>query len=84
MDKYMNEDRPKDIPVRLPGPSYSVIARLVLLDGGDELRPARAVRWTPTHVMVKMQESEGMEPVYVWLRSEDVRRVVRRPPRPTP
>lgn len=78
MDRYMNEDLPKDIPVKLPGPSYSVIVRLVLLDGTEEYRPARAVRWTPTHVMAKLQERDGLDPQYLWLNSSDVHRAIRR------
>jgi len=46
----MNENLPRNMPVKLPGPSYSVIVRLVLLDGNEEFRPARAVRWSPTSV----------------------------------
>lgn len=80
MDRYANEEIPTSVPVKLPHPSYAVIARLVLLDGAQEWRPARAVRWNETHVMVKLQEKEGAEPEYVWLRSADVRRVFRRPP----
>jgi len=78
-DLYANEQRPKDIPVKLPGPSYAVIVRLVLLDGDVEWRPARAVRWNLTHVMLRLQESEGIEPAYVWLRIQDVQRAIRRP-----
>lgn len=78
MDRYMNEDLPKDIPVKLPGPSYSVIVRLVLLDGDEEYRPARAVRWSSTHVMIKLQERDGLDPQYLWLRSGDVHRAIRR------
>jgi len=78
MDWYMNENLPGDIPVKLPGPSYSVIARLVLLDGSEELRPARAVCWTPTHVMIKLQERDGLDPQYLWLHSRDVHRAIRR------
>lgn len=65
--------------MKLPHPSYAVIARLVLLDGAEEWRPARAVRWNPTHVMVKLQD-KGVEPEYVWLRCKDVQRVSCRPP----
>lgn len=66
----MNEEIPKEIPVKLPGPSYSVISRLVLLDGSEEYRPSKAVRWSRSHVMIKLQERDGIEPEYVWLRSE--------------
>lgn len=61
----MNEEIPKDIPVKLPGPSYSVISRLVLLDGSEEYRPSKAVRWSRSHVMIKLQERDGIEPEYV-------------------
>jgi len=80
MDRFMNEEIPKDIPVKLPGPSYSVISRLVLLDGSEEYRPSKAVRWSRSHVMIKLQERDGIEPEYVWLRVEDVQRVLRKPP----
>ena len=55
----MNEDLPRDIPVKMPGPSYVVIVRLVLLHGNEEYRPARAVRWSSTHVTIKVQERGG-------------------------
>jgi hypothetical protein len=42
----------------IPGPSYAVIVRLVLLDGNEEYRPA--VRRTPTHV-IKLQERDGLD-----------------------
>ena len=74
----MNEDLPRDIPVKMPGPSYAVIVRLVLLDGNEEYRPARAVRWSSTHVMIKLQERDGLDPQYLWLRSRDVQRKIRR------
>ena len=59
----MNGEFPKDILVKLPGPSFSVIARLVLLDGTEELRSPRAVRWTSTHVMIKLPERDGVPAV---------------------
>ena len=39
---------------------------------------ARAVRWSSTHVMIKLQERDGLDPQYLWLRSGDVHRAIRR------
>ena len=56
-----------------------MISRLVLLDGSEEYRPSKAVRWNRSHVMIKLQERDGIEPEYVWLRVKDVQRVLRKP-----
>ncbi len=77
MAQYANEETPRDIPVKKPGPSYAVLARLVAMTGDESWMPARAVRWSHTHVMVRLQETELDDPTYVWLRSADVRRSVR-------
>jgi len=66
MADYMNTALPPSIPVRPGGESRDVLARLVLLTGEERFESARAVRYTPTHTMVRL--SDG----YVWLRNDDV------------
>lgn len=55
-----------------------VIARLVWPDA-EEWRPATANRWTKTHVLVTWAEDGQPRERLVWLRAEDVTRVIRRP-----
>lgn len=68
---------PAHVPVKPQG-SILVIVRVVWNDGVEEWRPARAIRWTTTHVMVIWLEdpdnprSERCE----WLRAGDVARSV--------
>lgn len=81
--KPLNHEHPPRSPVR-PSGDLPVIVRL-LWETHEELLPARAIRWTDTHVMVVIK---ALAPPYnqheliVWLRVEDVFRTVpRRPPR---
>ncbi|MET3977399.1 hypothetical protein [Cellulosimicrobium sp. 4261] len=78
----LNYESPGRAPVR-PSGDLPVIARL-LWETHEELLPARAIRWTATHVMVVVK---ALTPPYnqhelvVWLRVEDVFRTIpRRPP----
>jgi len=91
-----NGERPAHIPVKPMG-SIAVIAHVVWSDGTEEWRPARAIRWTPTHVMVGWLEeaADAGRPAraqhtshderWEWLRAQDVMRSVRwlvPPPKP--
>ena len=72
----VNSEQPARAPVA-PSGDIPVIVRLVWSDGLEEWRPARAVRWTRTHVMVgwrARQEATGDQ--WVWLRAGDVMRSV--------
>ncbi len=46
-----NTEQPPGVPVAPMG-DVAVIVHLLWSDGSEEWRPARAVRWTRTHVMV--------------------------------
>ncbi|MGN8245217.1 hypothetical protein ACTHAM_002336 [Cellulomonas soli] len=72
-DAPLNADVPRHIPVKPQG-RIPVLARLVLL-GGAFWVPARAIRWTQTHVMVVITDDELTTREHlVWLRAADVRR----------
>jgi len=49
------------------------------LEVGGGWRPARAIRWTSTHVMVGWVEESGdrRDERWEWLRAQDVMRSVR-------
>jgi hypothetical protein len=71
----------RDLPVRIPSrPSgdVPVIVRVVWSDGREEWRPARAVRWTSSHVMVAWRDDEADPRTerHEWLRAGDVARSV--------
>ncbi|HMO12413.1 MAG TPA: hypothetical protein PKB06_13140 [Actinotalea sp.] len=70
--RVVNREQPASTPTSPMG-DVPVIARVVWSDGLEEWRPARALRWTRTHVMVGRHESEE---VWVWLRAGDVMRSV--------
>lgn len=77
----VNAVTPERVPLRPQG-SIPVIVRL-LWTTHEELVPARAVRWTPEHVMVSIAPiggPDGARELYVWLRSDDVYRTVPRRP----
>lgn len=80
--KPLNYEHPPRSPVR-PSGDLPVIVRL-LWETHEELLPARAIRWTDTHVMVVIK---SLTPPYnqheliVWLRVEDVFRTIPRRPR---
>ncbi len=76
-----NGERPASVPVKPMG-SIPVIVHLVWSDGGEEWRPARAIRWTATHVMVGWVDgdearAERRDEHWEWLRAQDVMRSVR-------
>jgi hypothetical protein len=56
----------------------AVIARLVTA-AGVEFRPAAAIRWTTSHVMVCLEDHRGTAVTadYIWLRAPDVMRHLR-------
>ena len=66
-----NREVPESAPVRPQG-DVPVIARVVWSDGSEEWRPARAVRWTSTHVMVAWRDSpkDPYSERHEWLRAE--------------
>jgi len=72
-----NREAPARIPVRPQG-DIPVIVRVVWLDGTEEWRPARAVRWTAEHVMVAWRDEPGdpRSERHEWLRAGDVARSV--------
>lgn len=59
-----------------------VIVHLVWSDGLEEWRPARAIRWTRSHVMVGWRADHGAAAPapateqWAWLRAGDVMRSV--------
>ena len=65
------------MPLRPPGRSFAVIARLVLDNGAEEWRPVKAVRWTAEHVLVHGQAEDLGGDFYAWLVADDVARVIR-------
>lgn len=86
--KVVNREQPARVPVKPMG-SVDVIVRVQWSDGVEEWRPARAVRWTPTHVMAGWHEElpSGLRERREWLRAGEVMRSVswlvppERPPR---
>ncbi|MBD8060337.1 hypothetical protein IC607_15330 [Cellulomonas sp. JH27-2] len=72
-----NHDIPEHVPLRPTG-DLPVIAHVVWADGVEEWRPARAVRWTRTHVMVAWRDDERdpRSERHEWLRAADVARSV--------
>ncbi len=65
------------MPVKPQG-SIAVIAHVVWADGVEEWRPARAIRWTATHVMVPWLEDDKnpRSERYEWLHASDVARTI--------
>jgi hypothetical protein len=78
MRQVANRDLPAAIPTR-PSGDVPVIVRVVWSDGDEEWRPARAVRWTSTHVMVAWRDEDGdpRSERHEWLKAADVARSVR-------
>ena len=76
----VNTERPETIPVKPMG-NIPVIVHLVWSDGAEEWRPARAIRWTASHVMVGWtdgdERAERRDERWEWLRAQDVMRSVR-------
>ena len=69
MPEYMNQERPRNIPVKAGGEPRRVVVRLVRMDGTEEFVPGRSVRYAgQTHVMVAV----GSPTEYFWFRAEDV------------
>lgn len=56
-----NREQPASVPVAPMG-DVPVIARVLWSDGLEEWRPARAVRWTRSHVMVGWREEADSGP----------------------
>ncbi|MGW6130639.1 hypothetical protein ACWFNE_11510 [Cellulomonas sp. NPDC055163] len=75
--EVVNADRPGRVPVKPMG-SIEVIVHVVWSDGTEEWRPARAIRWTSTHVMVGWRHDRRgrVDEEWVWLRAQDVMRSV--------
>ena len=83
--KPINHEHPARSPVR-PSGDLPVIVRL-LWETHEELLPARAIRWTDTHVMVVIKPLTppyNQHELIVWLRVEDVFRTIPRRPRLVP
>lgn len=76
--EVLNRDRPASVPVKPMG-DVAVIVHVVWSDGAEEWRPARAIRWTATHVMVGWFEEmdSRRDERWEWLRAQDVMRSVR-------
>lgn len=81
-----NRDQPASVPTRPMG-EVPVIVRVLWADGSEEWRPARANRWTRSHVFVSWRDDPGDAATerYEWLRAGDVMRSVSWlvPPHPT-
>jgi hypothetical protein len=75
--EVLNAETPVNVPVKPMG-SIEVIAHVVWSDGTEEWRPARAIRWTSTHVMVGWRRERGgrADDLWVWLKAGDVMRSV--------
>ncbi len=85
-----NGDKPASVPVKPMG-SIPVIVHVVWSDGTEEWRPARAIRWTTTHVMVGWVDEpprgapqNRKDEHWEWLRAQDVMRSVSWLVPPTP
>lgn len=77
----LNHEKPDHVPTRPQG-DLPVIVRL-LWGTHEELMPARAIRWTDTHVMVVVRATSGpsnQHELIAWLRAEDVYRTIPRRP----
>ena len=72
-----NREQPVSVPVKPMG-NVDVIVHIVWADGAEEWRPARAIRWTSTHVMVGWVEdaTDRRRERWEWLRAQDVMRSV--------
>jgi hypothetical protein len=77
MNRPLNREMPDRVP-RRPMGEIPVIARLVWPDG-EEYRAVLANRWTRAHVMVTWVEDGPYRDRSVWLRAQDVTRVLRPP-----
>ncbi len=77
----VNREQPANAPVAPMG-DVPVIVHLVWSDGMEEWRPARAIRWTRSHVMVGWRathDASAPAPAteqWAWLRAGDVMRSV--------
>lgn len=69
MPDFMNVNRPSSIPVRPGGDPRDCTVRLVEMTGEESFVNCRAVRYTPTHTMVRIA---GPDTFYLWLKNEDV------------
>ncbi len=81
----INYSMPDHVPVRPQG-DRPVIAHLVWTTH-EELIPGRAIRWTPTHVMVMIKPVTGptnQHELVVWLRAHDVYATIPRRPKTGP
>jgi hypothetical protein len=82
-ERPVNYDQPARVPTRPQG-ERAVIAHLVWATH-EELMPARAIRWTDTHVMVSVRDPAApanARELVVWLRADDVDATIPRRPRP--
>lgn len=68
----VNSEMPPKVPLKPQG-NRPVIARMVWLDG-EEFTPGRAIRWTPTHVMVSWlaDPADPRTERSCWFRADDV------------
>lgn len=73
-DTIANHDIPTGVPVRPMHPQWNLRARLVTLDGTEHWHDGTAIRWTDSHVMIKIARSTlgRTDPLYLWLRRADV------------
>lgn len=77
--KPLNYEMPAHAPTRPQG-DLPVIVRL-LWETHEELMPARAIRWTDSHVMVVVKPLTAplnQHELLAWLRVEDVYRTIPR------
>ena len=78
-DRYLNARRSPGIPPASHAESVPVIARFVLLDGGEEWRPAVQVRAVGNMVLVRVGE-QTYHQEYTWLDADDVTTAIRPQP----
>lgn len=79
-ERYANARRGTTVPRESRAEAVPVIARLVMLDGSEEWRPAVRVRQVGNLVLIRVGEITYQQE-YVWLAEEDVTTAIR--PRPT-
>jgi len=66
--EYMNTQRPKNFGTKPGGEPRDCRARLVTMTGDETFVNCRAVRFTPTHTMIRLSHPET---TYLWLPNSD-------------
>ena len=82
-ERYANARRGTTVPRESRAEAVPVIARLVMLDGSEEWRPAVRVRRVGNLALIRVGEIT-YEQEYVWLSEDDVTTAIRPAPRDRP